>query len=178
MKLPITSRPLIVVEPSLQSRAQRLTTLVLTIVLWVLAIWLCWPALRAIGCWLVDAQCGAAVGWFLHWAYDELVLIAVLTATTVGGLIAWAAIQRRRFRDARRRRVRPSVNVEQLAQRHRLDPKRLAKWQRAPRLVVHYNDDGTVRRILAGHAPPVPDTVAEPQPTAGSVPVAQDTSVP
>ncbi|HVL57345.1 MAG TPA: poly-beta-1,6-N-acetyl-D-glucosamine biosynthesis protein PgaD, partial [Burkholderiaceae bacterium] len=151
------------------------TTLVLTIVLWALAIWLCWPALHAIGCWVVGADCVAPVGRFFVWAHYELVLIAVLTVATVGALIGWALIQRQRFRSKNRRRARPSVTVEQLARRHRLDPKRLEKWQRAQRLVVHYNDDGTVRRIRAGDAPAPADEPAT-EPLAQASPSAAPTA--
>lgn len=152
MRLPITTRALIVVEPSLQSRAQRATGVVLTLVLWGLWAWLCWPALHAIGCAAVGAQCSDALPRFVELRRDELLLIAALTVAFTGALLAWATIQRRRFRSRTRRRPRAPVVVEELARRHRLDPQALAKWQRARRLVVHYNDDGTVRRIESADA--------------------------
>jgi len=157
MPLPITSRPLVVTEPAMQSRVQRATGWLLTLLLWGFWLTLWWPAIRSLACMATGDACAAPAHRFLAWRHAELQLIVVLTVAFTSALVVWAIVQRLRFRHRNRRGPKPVVQVEAIAERHRLDAQALAGWQRERRLVVHHDEAGNLLRVESGWAVPAAD---------------------
>jgi len=158
--LPVTSRPLVVTEPAMQSRVQRATGWLLTLLLWGFGLTLWWPAIRSLACMATGDACAAPAHRFLAWRQSELQLIVVLTVAFTSALVVWAIVQRLRFRHRNRRGPKPVVRVEAIAERHRLDAPSLAGWQRERRLVVHHDEAGNLLRVESGWDVPVVDRPA------------------
>jgi biofilm PGA synthesis protein PgaD len=136
----------IIDRPSLQSLRQRVVYGSVTLVFWVLWIYLWLPLL-------------ALVGWVLgiRIAYSEMVIrngFAVLqgrignwfvvVAWLGGALLLWAYYNLARFHGSQRRRPRPAVTRAEQARHYGIAPAELARWTDSRRLVVHHDADGRI----------------------------------
>ena len=136
----------IIDRPSLQSVRQRFVYGSVTLVFWVLWIYLWLPLL-------------ALLGWPLgiHIAYTEMVIrngftllqgkltdYAIAVSWLGGSLLVWAYYNLIRFHGSQRRQLRLPVSRAEQARYFRLEPAALETWADAKRLVVHHDADGRI----------------------------------
>jgi biofilm PGA synthesis protein PgaD len=139
-------RELIINKPKWQRRRQRMLYGSLTALFWAAWVYLWMPALAFAG-WILGVRIG----------YDEMVirngfsgviglakLYSLIIALLGGALLAWAYYNYFRFRGIERRKAAPRVTLTNLSDRYGIDTRKLEKWSRAKRLVVHHNDHGRV----------------------------------
>lgn len=73
------------------------------------------------------------------WLIFAWLVLPLIMATS---LLAWAELNRHRFRGKERRTPRPRVPVERIARDHDVEPYVLDGLQRDRVISVHVNDDG------------------------------------
>lgn len=146
-----TFRPPLILESGARGRLRRSVDLLLT-----LALWAGWGYLLA-----------GAVGalWippFVHrllpvtppdhpWEVIRVGLYCLAGAGVIcAAMLTRTLIDRRRFGGADRRRHPAMLDDAALAAAFRVRPEELPAWRRSRRLVVHYDEDGTIGRIEAG----------------------------
>jgi biofilm PGA synthesis protein PgaD len=136
----------IIDRPSLQSVRQRFVYGSVTLLFWVLWIYLWLPLL-------------ALLGWALgiRIAYTEMVIrngftllqgkvtdYAIVVGYLGGSLLVWAYYNYMRFHGSQRRQPRLPVSRAEQARYYGVEPARLAQWADAKRLVVRHDADGRI----------------------------------
>jgi biofilm PGA synthesis protein PgaD len=139
-------KDVIIDRPSLQTARQHFIYGSLTLLFWVLWIYLWLPLL-------------ALAGWYLgfHLAYEEMVVkhgfdalkamlvtYAIVVAYLGGSLLVWAYYNFFRFHGVERRVRRTPVSGADQAGYYQLDPAMLGRWVSARRLVVHHDAAGKI----------------------------------
>lgn len=145
-------RPLIIERPDLQTRLQRYGYLSVTLICWLLWLYLFVPLLSLVA-WVLGATLiyqtllqGLQV--------EELRAIAVSYGSGIlllaGVFVTWAFTSYLRFRDVDRRRPAGRVDDERLRRGHHLSAEELAALRSAQRLVVSADQ---LARMFAESAP-------------------------
>ena len=136
----------IIDRPSLQTARQRIVYGSVTLVFWVLWIYLWLPII-------------ALIGWGLgfHLAYEEMVIkhgfdalkamlstYMIVVAYLGGSLLAWAYYNFVRFHGVVRRLQRDPVTSAEESRYYHIEPAVLSAWTGARRLVMHHDAEGRI----------------------------------
>jgi len=78
---------------------------------------------------------------------SRLPLYALIVQVMGGGLILWAIVNWRRFKGKERRQSMHDVSTEDVADWRTQAPEQIATWQKAQRLVVHYDANGKLAEV-------------------------------
>lgn len=152
MNTTIFGNPLIIERPEWQSVRQKTIYGSITLGFWAIWCYLCSPLLSAFA-WLFGLEItyqhmihlGGYDGFLKLTAYYLLVIILM-----GGSLLLWAFYNYRRFRGLDRRRARPVADVDALSLSFKVDPSRLAKWQKLKQLTIYHDAHG---RIIGVQSP-------------------------
>lgn len=146
-------RPLIIERPDLQTQLQRYGYLSVTLICWLLWLYLFVPLLS-----LVAWALGATLIYqtlLQGLQVEDLVQIAIRYGAGIlmlcGVFVAWAASSYLRFRDVDRRRQPVPVDDERLRRSHHLSADELTTLRGAQRLVIPADQ---LLRMFADSAPP------------------------
>jgi biofilm PGA synthesis protein PgaD len=152
-------RPLIIERPDLQSPSQRVASTVLTLVFWVIWVYLWLPLIGLVG-WLFGAD------RFYHemirldgfrGIVDLAALFGVVVTAIVGALFAWALYNLARFRGRERRNAAAPLTLGQLGVAAGVAPGTLSIWQHARLLRVEHDEDGRILHVAPSPGTPVPE---------------------
>jgi len=139
-------KELIIETPSLQTLRQRYTHAIVTLVFWIIFLYL-WIPLASLMAWLMG------IGTF----YEEIVVqegyyqllnlffwygVTILVISVV--FLGWALYNQFRFRGKDRRRHPTPPTIEDLANYFQVDLSLLGKGQKARRIVVRHNEEGNI----------------------------------
>jgi biofilm PGA synthesis protein PgaD len=147
-------KPIIIERPELQSPLQRATTRGLTLVFWVIWIYLWLPVISLVA-WLagielfreymIDNDGYKILFDDINWYVIIIVLIGVI-------FIGWARYNLLRFRDKESRKNPVIVDLAAHAQHFKIDPQQLKQWQTAKHLVIHHDKHGDITRVDANES--------------------------
>lgn len=84
-----------------------------------------------------------AIDRFLHTM--EYYSVAIFANGSI--LIGWALYNKFRYRGRENRRARPAITVDDLAERYKLPPEDIAKWQSARILMMKHDDAGVLTKV-------------------------------
>jgi biofilm PGA synthesis protein PgaD len=153
---------IVINRPELQSPLQRVTTRGITLVFWVIWIYLWLPLISLVAWWvgiqlfrehMLDNDGYQALFNDMHQYALTITFIAV-------ALIGWARYNLLRFRDKDNRKASKHVDLADQAQYLKIEAQQLCQWQTAKRLVIHHDKQGditdveTAARIEAPEDPP------------------------
>ena len=144
----------IIAKPEKQRLGQKLIFGSLTLIFWGAWSFLWQPLANMIG-WsfgfyafyehLVVLQ-----GW--HGVVSQLPIYLEVVEIMGGALILWALINWGRFSGKERRRARQAVDHEAMAEWLAQPTDKIAAWQQAQRLVVHYDSTGGLIEVTSKRA--------------------------
>jgi biofilm PGA synthesis protein PgaD len=135
--------------PELQSPLQRVTTRGITLVFWVVWIYLWLPLISLVAWWvgiqlfrehMLDNNGYQALFSDMHQYALTIAFIAIV-------LIGWARYNLLRFRDKGNRKASKHVDLADQAQQFKIEPQHLRQWQIAKRLVIHHDERGDITDI-------------------------------
>lgn len=142
-------RKIVIDNPQLQSRGQRVVFGGITLFFWMLWVYI-WLPLVSLAAW----------GFGIQLFYKEMIVndglagllaTASIYAVTVIFLAlllgAWAVYNYARFHGKTRRSSAPPVSTQQMAQFFGVDEPSLTVWQEQRHLVVHFGDGAQVRQV-------------------------------
>lgn len=150
------TRDPIIEKPQAQDKKQRLAQGALTAAFWFLFVYLLRPVFTLVA-WLVGAvlfsremvgndrlyELARVLGW-----YSLVILVIGLV------LRSWAWYNYKRFAGRDKRRTVPHfISLEEIAAFNRVDPGRLACWQRARRLLIRHDPEGRVVEVISEKSP-------------------------
>lgn len=156
--------PLIIEAPERQSLTQKTLGTVLATIFWAIYIYLWLPLLTAafwaLGGYVIAPLVVVFFGRFA-WVPSVLVQRAIpeadvylylfhyaFWAFALGAiLVVWASINWLRFSRRERRGLRAAISLEDLAKDFHVTLPYLSLWQRAQRLVAHFDEEGRVISI-------------------------------
>ena len=153
---------LIIEKPERQQPGQKLLLGGITLLFW--GVWsLLWAPLAntlgwAFGFYSFYEHLIVLRGW--EAVVNQLPAYAMVVQILGGGLILWALINWRRFRGMDRRQPRRDVTHDDVADWKMKLPGQVAAWQKAQRLVVHYDADGHLAGVESGMDIPVAEIAA------------------
>jgi biofilm PGA synthesis protein PgaD len=137
-------KDLIIDKPNLQSKRQRVLFGSMTLVFWIIWIYLWLPLLALLG-WAV----GLKIAYYQMVVQDGLagllrLLAFYLTVIAVLGasLLLWAYYNFFRFRGVQRRKAFPVTPIGELGKHYQLPAGVLERWSKAQRLVLHHDAAG------------------------------------
>lgn len=140
---------LIIERPDLQSWHQKLVSGLLTMVFWILWVFL-WLPLITLAAW-------AFFGIQFHIHMIELAgfagfldlfsTYAIVIVSMGGALIVWAKYNHLRFRGMDRRKAAAPVQIEQLASFSGHPPASVAQWREMRVMTVEHDAEGAIVRI-------------------------------
>lgn len=146
-------RPVIIEAPQKQTRAQRWTSVSLTLLAWWIWVYLWWPAITLI-LWLAGVRL-ARFRFLEEPGYRALFKDLSLYGTIAGGLCAmlilWALLNWYRFGGQERRKAVPRASLEEQARAFDVEPDQLRLWRRAQVVVVSFNGDGSIAKTDVNH---------------------------
>lgn len=140
---------IIINRPELQSPLQRVTTRGITLVFWIVWIYLWLPLISLVAWWvgiqlfrehMLDNNGYQALFSDMHQYALTIALIAVV-------LIGWARYNLLRFRDKGTRKTSKHVDLATQAQHFKLEAQQLRDWQAAKRLVIHHDGQGNITDV-------------------------------
>lgn len=161
-------KPVIIERPGLLSIPQRMLGWFMTSVWWSFFFWLWVPLLVKLDdfAFLMPYTTPHI---FTTEGFDILLrmilfcaIAAIVISLTAGG---WAWYNLARFRHNRRKRPANLAN-QHLAEHFRVNPGRLAQWQKVKRLRVHHNEQGQLHRIETLGTGPLPRVSRPPRPVS------------
>jgi biofilm PGA synthesis protein PgaD len=137
-------KDLIIDKPNLQSKRQRVLFGSMTLVFWILWIYLWLPILAMLG-WAL----GLKIAYFqmvVQGGFAGLLHLLGFYATVIAflgaSLLLWAYYNFFRFRDVQRRRTFPVVPLAVLSRYYQVPRDVLEQWSQARCLVLHHDAAG------------------------------------
>lgn len=140
---------IVINRPELQSPLQRVTTRGITLVFWVIWIYLWLPLISLVAWWvgiqlfrehMLDNDGYQAL-------FNDMHQYALTIACIAVALIGWARYNLLRFRDKDNRKASKRVDPADQAQYFKIEAQQLCQWQTAKRLVIHHDDQGDITRV-------------------------------
>lgn len=160
--------PLIIERPELQTAVQKYGWGSLTLLFWVVYVYL-WVPLLSVIAW----------GLGFHFFYEHMIVLegyrgllrvlgvyAVVIAALSVVFLGWARINYLRFRGVERRRMPALASAADLAGFFGVEAGDIPAWQQARRLTVHFDADGHIAAVEA----PLPAAEAEATPLSPEAP--------
>lgn len=143
-------RELIIEKPEAQEPRKRLLHRTITVLFWVLYLYL-WRPILLLLAWTLGIRLFARVMVVEEGYRDLLQLLGWYAMTIIGiGLIleGWSMYNLLRFRRNEKRTRQPQpITVEQTANYFDVAPGRLARWRESRRMEMHLTPDGKVLRV-------------------------------
>jgi biofilm PGA synthesis protein PgaD len=143
---------IIINRPELQSPLQRVTTRGITLVFWMIWIYL-WLPLISLAAWL------AGIRLFREHMLDndgykalfsDMHEYALVIAFIAIVLIGWARYNLVRFRGEDNRKTSIHADLASQAQRFNIPPQQLRDWQETRRLVIQHGKQGEITDVETG----------------------------
>jgi biofilm PGA synthesis protein PgaD len=140
---------IIINRPELQSPLQRVTTRGITLVFWVIWIYLWLPLISLVAWWvgiqlfrehMLDNDGYQAL-------FDDMHRYALVIVSIAVVLIGWARYNLLRFRDKGNRKTSKHVDPAIQAQYFKVEVQQLEQWRAAKRLVIHHDDRGDITGV-------------------------------
>lgn len=140
---------IVINRPELQSPLQRVTTRGITLVFWVIWIYLWLPLISLVAWWvgiqlfrehMLDNDGYQTLFSDMHQYALTIAFIAVV-------LIGWARYNLLRFRDKGNRKASKHVDPADQAQYFKIEAQQLCQWQTAKRLVIHHDKQGDITGV-------------------------------
>ena len=142
-------QPLIIERPDLQSWRQKALYGTLTVLFWVLWVFLWLPLITLAG-WLFFGYRFQVEMIQLN-GYERflnvLVVYAIVICAMGGGLIIWALYNHFRFRGSDRRKTTSAPSNAEMGDWAKQPASLLAQWQDCSVVVVHHDKDGNIDRV-------------------------------
>lgn len=144
---------LIIEKPEKQQPGQKLLLGGITLLFWGVWSFLWAPVANTLG-WAFGVYSFyehliVLRGW--ESVVNQLPIYAVVVQVMGGGLILWALLNWRRFRGKERRLSMRDVTHDDVAEWQTQPPAQIATWQKAQRLVVHYDAHGHLAEVESDH---------------------------
>lgn len=153
---------IIINRPDLQSPLQRVTTRGITLVFWVIWIYLWLPLISLVAWWvgiqlfrehMLDNNGYQALFSDMHQYALTIAFIAVV-------LIGWARYNLLRFRDKDNRKASKHVDPADQAQYFKIEAQQLCQWQTAKCLVIHHDKLGDITDVETAIRSGMPEDLA------------------
>lgn len=151
MRLPKTSRPLILEMPDQQTPGQQLASGAVTGFFWLVWLYLWLPVVTLLawvfGLYRFHQHMNVLGGW--QHLMRDINFYGLICGGLASGLFLWAMYNRLRFRGRKRRSHRRRIPVEEIASFERIDATSLARWQHCQRLVIRHTQTGEIEEVEA-----------------------------
>jgi len=153
---------IVINRPELQSPLQRATTRGITLVFWVIWIYLWLPLISLVAWWvgiqlfrehMLDNNGYQALFNDMHQYALTIAFIAVV-------LIGWARYNLLRFRDKNNRKASMHVDPAIQAEYFKIEAQQLCQWQTAKHLVIHHNNQGDITDVETAIQSQVPEDLS------------------
>lgn len=149
---------LIINRPHHMAKSRRFADAGLTLVFWVLLLYL-WQPLISIIAWVFKSKIFYNHMIVLGGIYElaQLALFYTIIILLLGGsLLVWAKVNQFRFRGKEKRKSIENVGIEKEAERYGVTAKTLMQWKNIKNSEVYFSEDGAPVVINNDKAPPDP----------------------